>query len=128
MFSLFNKKKKQAEEFDFLKQLESIPVKNTEVETVEEGDGYRIVSLKLEYTGLYKFLAKTFRAATEKRYRLDGLGLQLYDKLDGKKNVEDLIDLLIEKYQLSFFEARALVIQYLHTLIKRGLAIIAVKE
>ncbi len=128
MFSFTSKKKKREQEFDFLKQLHSVPVKNTKVETAESGDGYRILILKLEYTGLIKVFARVFKARNEKKYRLEGLGLQLYDMLDGKKNIENLIDMMIEKYKLSFFEARALIIQYLHTLIKRGLVVIAVKE
>lgn len=73
-------------------------------------------------------LAKALHARTEKRFILDGTGLEVYRMLKGKKSFEQLIDAFAATHLLSFFEARAFLLDYVRTLVERGIAVIGVTK
>ena len=114
--------------FDFSTQLRAIPIRNEGAELLETGSDFLVLGVKLEYKGVMLPLSKLLSMRGVKKYRLEGLGLSIYRELDGKRDVETLIDLMMERYKLSFFEARALISQYLDLLMRRGIVAVAVKE
>ena len=114
--------------FDFASQLRAIPIRNESVERLESASDYLVLGIKLKYEGLMLPVSKILSMRSMKKYRLDGLGLSIYRELDGKHDVESLIDLMMERHKLSFFEARALISQYLDMLMRRGIVAVAVKE
>lgn len=114
--------------FDFAAQLKSIPLRNQGAETVDSGEGWLVLGVKLKYEGPLLLLSKTLSLRGIKKYRLDGLSLQLFNEIDGERDVEALIDLMMERHKLSFFEARSLVTQFLNNLMRRGLVAVAVPE
>ena len=112
----------------FETQLEAAPIRNTSVTVLPSSTPNRlVVAVDLKYTGFAARLARPLKARKQKKYQLDGLGLELYNQLDGRRTVANLIDELIVRYQLTFFEARALVLTYLRTLTDRGLIVMAIK-
>ena len=113
----------------FETQLHAAPVRNAAVTVVSSADADRlVVAVDLKYTGLRRLLARRLKARRRKQYELEGLGLELYQQLDGHRSVADLIEQLAGRYKLTFFEARALVLTYLRTLTDRGLVVMAVKD
>lgn len=113
----------------FTTQLSATPVRNAAVKVTAESDAdHLVVAVDLKYTGSSKLFAGLLKTKKQKQYELEGLGLELYNRFDGNCAVEELIDELIERYKLTFFEARALVLTYLRMLTDRGLIVMAVKE
>ncbi len=115
-------------QIDFRTQLRAIPLRNEKAELVSYSDASMVFGVKLSYSGPMALAAKLMGLRRTKKYELEGLSLKLYRSLDGVKTVEDLVDGLMASYKLSFFEARALIAQYLSDLMRRGLVVVAVKK
>lgn len=112
---------------DFHTQLRCIPVRNSSVTVSSpdhDPDGL-IVEVRLTYRGLLSLAPALFKTKRTRRYHLTGLSRELYEKLDGKRTLEDLIDELSAEEKLTFLEARALLVHYLKDLMQRGLVVIA---
>ena len=113
---------------DFRTQLQAIPVRNEKAEVLESDETHMVLGVKLNYDGLMLVAATLFRLKQTKKYEIEDLSLELYRSLDGQKTVENLIDSLMASHKLSFFEARALLAQYLSDLMRRGLVAVAIKK
>lgn len=109
-------------------QLAVVPVRNEHVE-LREGTipGSLVVTTELKY-GWLSGLSSLFGARRKKEYAISDLSLEMYQALDGKRCVGDLMDLIMEEHRLTFFEARGLVVDFLHRLIQRRLVVIGVKS
>lgn len=115
---------------DFETQLKSVPVRNVKlnISVAENDPAALLVEVALVYRGLLGVLAPMVGARRTKRYELAGLARELFESLDGKLTVENLIDNLRMQEKLTFLEARALVIQYLKDLMQRGLVVIVAES
>ena len=112
----------------FQTQLGSTPTRNAAVEVLaSSGEDRLVVAVDLKYAGASRPIAKLLKTKKQKQYELEGFGLELYNRLDGKRTVEALVDELMVRYKLTFFESRAMVLTYLRTLTERGLIVMAVK-
>ena len=121
---------KKQQVLNFETQLRSVPVRNENVR-LEPSDTHPevlIAEVTLKYRGLLALAKALFNARKVKKIALTGLTRELYEKLDGKITVEDLIDHLMEAEKLTFFESRALVVEYLKGLMKRGLIVVAAER
>ncbi|MBN1256296.1 MAG: PqqD family protein [Planctomycetes bacterium] len=110
----------------FNEQLAAVPVRNERAIVIEATDQSLILGVDLKYTGIQKLFSKILKSKSRKKYQLDGLSLEMYHQIDGTRTVEELIDGLMERYKLTFFESRALINQYLQMLVKRGLVVLVV--
>jgi len=115
---------------EFEAQLHSVPVRNEklDVRPAESDPNALIVEVELVYRGLFGLLRPLVGARRRKRYELAGLSRELFESLDGKRTVEDLIETLRIQDLLTFLEARALVMHYLKDLMQRGLIVLAAEE
>lgn len=111
---------------DLQDQLSSIPVCNKRARILEEEPDHILVAIDLKYGPVAKFFRDALRLRDYKKYWLEGLGLKVFRSIDGKRSVGDLIDELAEEYALTFFESRALVVQFLQNLMERGLVVVGV--
>ena len=111
-------------------QLRAVPLRNQAVEMQPGGAAeVRIAAVPVTYPRWLAPLARWLGWTAEKRkYELDGLGLAVYERIDGRRTIEDLMDWLIEEHRLSFFEARALILHYVHQLMSKGLVVVAVRQ
>jgi len=111
---------------DFETQLHCIPIRNKKVNILntDSDSGMLVVEVELKYKGLLALGAKIFSSRKYKRFELEGLARELYEKLDGKLTVEVLVLELQEKEKLGFLEARSLIVQYLKNLMESGLVVI----
>jgi len=57
---------------------------------------------------------------------LDQTGADLWEWCDGKRHVEDVIELFARKHNLTFHESRVSVTTYLKELVKRGALAVAI--
>lgn len=116
-------------QLDFEVQLATIPIRNERVRSLPGRVPHaRTIELDVRHSRVRGVLARLLKLKTTKKYELAGLSLDLYDSLDGQKSVEDLVDALMARYKLSFFEARALLLQFLRDLMRRGLVVVAVPK
>lgn len=111
---------------DFDTQLKTVPVRNHHVEIVrsDKDPDVLIVQVALRYKGFLKLAKRVLKLRNSKRFELAGLSRVLYEKLDGKINVESLVLWLQKEEKLTFFEARAFIVQYLSDLMRRGLVVV----
>ena len=102
-------------------QLQSIPVVNQAVEVVSGADvpeGCIRLSAPLRRNGLSRWLGRVVTMSKERVIELDRVGKEFFGLCDGEHTVEEIIDHHMERWQLSFYEARALTLQFLYRLMK----------
>jgi hypothetical protein len=105
--------------------LKAVPVRNRHV-FVAPGPNPGELSLEVELVyrnAVLRFFRDLFGLSSRKKYVLDRVGAAFYESIDGKRNLEALADDFAAHEKLTFFEARALVGQYLQTLTKKGLVV-----
>ena len=105
----------------------AVPGKNALARLIQEEPGiYKILEVDLKYGGIIKLFAKILKARNRKRIQLDGLSLIIFDHIDGQRNVGNLIEVLQERFKLSYFEARSLCLYYLQKMSGSGLIALGV--
>jgi hypothetical protein len=105
----------------------AVPVPNSAA-AVEERDGGLVVLVALSYPGWLRGARRLLKLRPCRRYRLDGVGLDVYRRLDGRRNLADLAQELREEHRLTFYEARALILGYVRTLMSKGLVVLAAPD
>lgn len=120
---MFGRKKSEASPrvFDFKTQLATKPVRNLKISITPDPAGHLTISVPLVYRGAAGLFARLFKPRTQRRYRIDGPPLEIWNLIDGQARVADLMAHLEAKHQLRFFEARAMVIHLLGLWMGRGL-------
>jgi hypothetical protein len=114
---------------ELTQQLSSVPIRNEKVRAHPGDDGRSlVVEVQLQYPVLLKPLRRLLNLRDYKRFHLDAIGREVYESIDGKKSFEELIDLFSESHKLTFFESRALLMQYVEILMKRGLVVIGIRQ
>lgn len=118
---------KNTPQLTFETQLQSVPVRNERVRITrpEDNAGALIVEVDLSYRGIVGLLSRLFHPRKSKKFQLEGLAREIYERIDGRRSLEQFIDDLMAGHKLTFFEARALIVQYLKILMERGLIVIA---
>jgi len=108
-------------------QLASVPIRNRQVETRIADDGRGLeVTVTARRPLWFRILAVPLGLRRSRRYLLDDIGRRLFEAMDGQRTFEQLIDAFAAEHQLTFFEARAFLMNYLATLVKNGLVAVAV--
>lgn len=111
------------------RQLAAIPGRNQLATVIQEEPGkYTILEIELKYGGAISPIARMLKARRKKRIQLDGLSLELYEMIDGKCDVENIINTWMESYKLSFFEARSLCLYYLQLLSGNGIIALGIPK
>lgn len=105
-------------------QLDSVPVRNEQVKVQRGDDGSVKLTVPMRHSGWSRALRHVLPLSEERNVELDAFGSEFLSQCDGRRSVEDLIDALSEKWKLSFFESRGLVLTFLRQLMKRGLVAI----
>jgi len=118
--------RKKGPALDVETQLQTVPCRNIHVRTWQKDDDPEtlVVEVKLKPSGLLALAMKALRSKGIKKYGLVGLSRRMYEEVDGKNTVEDLLNGMMANHKLTFLEARALTLQYLSDLMARGLVVI----
>jgi hypothetical protein len=119
------KKKPKRPKISRAEALNRIPVKNVQItedrlETGEALIGYP-VTIRPFFSSLVKRFGGTEEQVQTKKLQLDSLGSSVWDLLDGKRSVRQLIQIFAETHQLQPREAEAAVTQFIRELGRRGL-------
>ena len=109
-------------------QLNSVPVRNERAQVTRGADGTAVVTVEVGCSSWMKPLRRWFAIRPTARYRLDATGTAVYDSIDGRKTFEQLVDEFAAQHDLTFFESRAMLMNYVQMLMKRGLIAVAVNK
>lgn len=102
-------------------QLESIPIVSPIAE-VDDIDEHRArITAPRKFKWWSRPLKRIFKLTDQRKVELDPVGTEVFRLFDGQRNLEEVVDIVKEKYNLSFFEGRALVLSFLQELMKRNL-------
>lgn len=113
---------------DFGQQMASVPMRNARAVVTRDADGTAIVTLELRQPGWMKPLRRWVRSPPTARYRLDRIGTEVFDSIDGRGTFGELVDAFAARHRLGFFESRALLVQYMEALMRRGIIVIGVEK
>ncbi len=105
--------------------LKSTPVKNIEVTATRLENGEVLltypVGMRPWMTGIVRWLGGKPDRTQTKKIQLDTLGTDVWDQLDGKRSVRQVIKQFAKKHRLHQKEAEMSVTQFLRDLGKRGI-------
>jgi len=101
--------------------LESIPIRNTQIEWERAEKGEIRINLPLKKTWWTKFLSTILLAPKKKVLMLDELGTKVWNMCDGNKKVEDIIQALCRDLNMNRKEVETSLLHYLRQLAARGL-------
>ncbi|MBC8394426.1 MAG: PqqD family protein [Deltaproteobacteria bacterium] len=105
--------------------LQFTPVKNIEVTAVRLESGVVLLSYPMKFRpwfgSIIRRLGRGSNKTWTKKVELDDLGTAVWDLIDGKLTVGQLIQKFAEKYQLHSKEAEVAVTQFLRELGRRGI-------
>jgi len=107
-------------------RLRAIPVRNQRATVHPRSAVCAEVTVPQRFPRALAGLAARLGARTERRFQLEGVGLALFLRLNAALPLRDHVEWLAAAHQLSFHEARVLVMKYLEMLMGRGLIAIAV--
>lgn len=119
------KKKKAGSDLTRKKALEYTPVKNMDVTEIRLDSGEVVLTYPLEMrpwlASIGKRLGRTPDMNQTKKIQLDTLGTSVWEQMDGKHSIREIIQEFVRKHQLHPKEAEVAVTQFLRNLGKRGL-------
>lgn len=115
---------------DWRSMLKARPVRNTAATSKENDENQLSVVVKTKKPGyMFPPISWFVPYNPQREVILDGVGKQLWLWCDGQRDVEEIVDLFKDKYDLSFHEAKTGVTDYLKKLVQRGvLAIVMDKD
>lgn len=117
--------KKKSATLPLARQLTSVPLRNQRLVVTPDPDGRgAVLRTDLVYPAAMRPLAIVLRLRTHRQFRLDGLGWEVFQQVDGRRTFEEQIDHFARAHALGFLEARSLLMQYMATLMQRGLIVV----
>ena len=107
-----------------LDQLALVPLRNAKVRLIEDAPARVILEVDVTYPVWFGPLPRLLGAKKHKRLSLDGLGLEVWRRIDDRTSLGGLIDWLAAEQVLEFNEARLLTLQFLRSLSLKGLVVL----
>ncbi|MFA5858093.1 MAG: PqqD family protein [Elusimicrobiota bacterium] len=108
--------------------LTAVPRKNGLITEDKRGEEEVVLKLPLKYKGINSFFAWMFILPKNRIVALDPIGTVIWDACDGQRTVAGLIQIIVEKYKLSFKESELSIFEYVRNLVERGLVQLDVKK
>ncbi len=119
------KKKPKGPAISRAEALDRIPAKNVQITEDRLETGEILIGYPVTIRPFFATLVKRFGGPEEqvqtKKLQLDTLGSSVWDLLDGKRSVRQLIQIFAETHQLQPREAEVAVTQFIRELGRRGL-------
>jgi hypothetical protein len=118
-------KKTRGPQISRAEALNYVPVKNDEIREERLESAEVIIGYPVTIRPFFSVLAKRFSGLTEtvriRKLQLDQLGTAVWDLIDGKRSVQQIIKAFAETHQLQLREAEVAVTQFIRELGRRGL-------
>jgi hypothetical protein len=109
-------------------RLRAVAVLNARATVRPLGDTAALVSVPVSYPRWLSPLAWALRLRRARTYELEGVGLALFQRVDGAREVIDHVDWLAREHKLSFQEAKLMTMKYLESLMARSLVVIVARS
>jgi len=110
-------------------QLEAVPVFNAAAKVEFRDDGSALASVPLRFPRGLRWAAERLGWGRSMRnYAIDAIGAGVLARIDGERSIGEIVESFGAENQLAFFEARGLILQYLHLLIARGVVGVMLKS
>jgi hypothetical protein len=97
-------------------QLTAVPIVNQAVQEFPFSSGGLRLSIRLQRRGWSRVLGGLLPLSHEKKLELDPIGAEVFQMFDGQHTLEEIIDIYRERWNLSFFESRAVILEFLRRL------------
>lgn len=105
--------------------MDGIPVLNEHVSCTNDNTGRLVINIKLKRgTG---FLARFQPPVLERNVKLDEIGGFVFKLIDNQRSTLEIIELFLEKYRVNRREATLSVVDFLKSLVKRGVVSIVIR-
>lgn len=108
------------QESNWRRMLAAVPEQNTAAQVSRHGDCVTISIRNVKPSYMVPPISWFVPFKERKVITLDPLGTKLWQLCDGKRSVEDIIDIFRADYELTFHEAKTCVTDYLKQLVQRG--------
>ena len=119
------KKKPKGPAISRAEALNRIPVKNVQITEDRLETGEALIGYPVTIRPFFATLVKRFGGPENyiqtRKLELDKLGSSVWDLIDGKRSIRQLIQVFAETHQLQFREAEVAVTQFIRELGRRGL-------
>ena len=119
------RKKSGASHLSRTEALEYTPVKSRQISEIRLESGEVVIEYPLIMRPLIAAVARRLGGLQNrkqtKKLQLDAMGTSVWDLVDGKRSVRQLIQIFAETHQLQFREAEVAVTQFIRELGRRGL-------
>lgn len=119
--------KRNNPEINRRQSLEAVPVLNEGVTFREEPDTGRVVIDLRLIRRKRGFLSRFTPSIIERSVRLDELGSFVFKKIDNHRNTLQIVEAFVEKYRVNRREALLSTVEFLKSLVKRGVISILIK-
>lgn len=103
------------------------PTQLVQAKFTDTGDGGAKLTVPLKSAGWSTWLMRMPEGAT-KTFELDELGVFVWNSCDGKTSVQQMIRRLARERKLTLREVEVATLQFLQTLIRKGLVGVPVRE
>ncbi len=100
--------------------MDARPIRLVQAQLRETEDGGGKITVRLKPPRLAKWLVKYPQGAS-KTFELDAIGVFVWNLIDGKTPVKQIIHKLSKQYNLNLREAQVPTVTFLQMLIKKGL-------
>jgi len=121
----FFKKKSKGRELTRAQAFKSIPIKSAQAEEVRLDNGEVLLTYPVKIKPWFTRFIRTPGGPSErtltKKLQLDALGTEVWDRIDGRRSVQRVIQGFAGEHNLHRKEAEVAVTQFLRDLGKRGL-------
>ena len=108
--------------------LRTVPVANRAATVKPAGDGLHVLLPIRRRWWMKPPLSWVLPYREHRTVALDRLGREVYEAVDGRRDVEAIVERLAEAHRLRFHEARMAVMQFLRMLAERNIVILAVPK
>jgi hypothetical protein len=108
--------------------MQAWPVRNPGLTTHVSDDGIVTVELPRRKDWMGGVLGFLFSVPASKPVQLDEIGSFVYDRCDGERTVNDIVDDMMAEYKLNRREVEVSLTKFLQTLAQRGIIAFAVPQ
>lgn len=108
--------------------LEMVPILNRAVRTERTGRALMVYVPIRQRWWMKRPFRWVFPYREERGYALDQLGQEVWRACDGQRNIEEIVDRFARHHEIGFHEARAMILQFLQTLLQRNLVVLVMPE
>ncbi|MDO9542255.1 MAG: PqqD family protein [Kiritimatiellia bacterium] len=123
---MFNFTSRQPQsQIDRRQSLDGIPVLNEQISCENDNTGRLVINIKLKRG--HGFLARFQPPVLERNLKLDEIGGFVFKLIDNQRSTLEIVNMFLSKYRVNRREATLSVVDFLKSLVKRGVVSIVIR-